>query len=166
MSETVQISLSRALKLKNRLTHQLSQLDGQITAYNDAIEGHYEYDVRALYEDRKTVVEQLIKLKVAINAANQPIQGLIYQLAESKSLIAMLNRVSTKHGPTLEGHPYSSTKYDYQAQFRKADINREVHRIEQEIDRIQDELDRFNHSKLISVDGVLLADPEPSSSSL
>ena len=50
MAETTSISLARALKLKNRVVHRLSQLDGQIVAYNSALEVHHEYDVRVLYK--------------------------------------------------------------------------------------------------------------------
>ena len=51
MAETTSISLALALKLKNRVVHRLSQLDGQIVAYNSALEDHHEYDVRVLYKE-------------------------------------------------------------------------------------------------------------------
>jgi len=156
--EMTQISLSRALKLKNRVVHRLSQLDGLITSYNSAIEDSQEYDVRQLYKTRMLLAEQLVKLKVAINATNQPIQGLIFELAECKALVAMLGKVNTKHGPSVEG--FTGAKTNYVAQFRKSDIDREVRRVEQEIDRLQDELDRFNHRTLIAVDASLLANSE------
>ena len=52
MAETTSNSLALALKLKNRVVHRLSQLDGQIVAYNSALEDHREYDVRVLYKAR------------------------------------------------------------------------------------------------------------------
>jgi hypothetical protein len=107
------------------------------------------------------LAEQLVRLKVAINATNQPVQHLIFELAECKALLAMLGKVDTKHGPSAEG--YSATIINYVAQLRKPDIDREVRRIEQEIDRIQDELDRFNHRTMITVAASLLADGEPPS---
>jgi hypothetical protein len=164
VAETTQINLSRALKLKNRVVHRLSQLDAQITTYNSAIEDNQEYDVRQLYKARMVLAEQLVKLKVAVNAANQPIQGLIFELAECKALAAMLGKVNTKHGPSVEG--FTGARTNYVAQFRKPDIDREVRRVEKEIDRIQDELDRFNHRTLIAVDASLLADAEPPSDAL
>jgi len=159
VAETTQINLSRALKLKNRVVHRLSQLDTQITTYNSTIEDNQEYDVRQLYKARMVLAEKLVALKVAINAANQPIQNLIFELAECKALVAMLGKVNTKHGPSVEG--FTGAKTNYVAQFRKPDIDREVRRVEKEIDRIQDELDRFNHRTLIAVDASLLADSEP-----
>lgn len=159
MAETTPISLSRALKLKNRVVHRLSQLDALITTYNSTIEDNQEYDVRRLYTARMALAEQLVRLKVAINAANQPVQHLIFELAGCKALVAMLGRVNTKHGPSVEG--FAGARTNYVAQFRKPDVDREVRRVEQEIDRIQDELDRFNHRTLIAVDASLLADAEP-----
>ena len=50
MADATSISLARALKLKNRVVHRLSQLDGQIVAYNSALEDHHEYDIRVLYK--------------------------------------------------------------------------------------------------------------------
>jgi hypothetical protein len=159
VAETTQINLSRALKLKNRVVHRLSQLDTHITTYNSVVEDNQEYDVRQLYKARLVLAEQLVKLKVAINAANQPVQGLIFELAECKALVAMLGKVDTKHGPSVEG--YSGVRTKYVAQFRKPDIDREVRRVEAEIDRLQDELDGFNHRTLIAVDASLLADSGP-----
>jgi hypothetical protein len=159
MAETTQVNLSRALKLKNRVVHRLAQLDTQITTYNSVVEDNREYDVRQLYKARLALAEQLVRLKTAVNAANQPVQGLIYELAECKALAAMLGKVNTRHGPAVEG--YSGARVDYVAQFRKADIDREIRRVEVEIDRIQDELDRFNHRTLIAVDASLVADSGP-----
>ncbi len=157
--ETVQVNLSRALKVKNRSVHRLAQLDALITTYNSTAEDNQEYDVRELYKARLILVAKLVQLKVAINAANQPVQHLIFELAECKSLVAMLNKTNTRHGTVTEG--YSGVRVAYVAQFRKPDVDREIRRVEQEIDRIQDELDQFNHKTLIPVDKTLLADEEP-----
>jgi hypothetical protein len=157
--ETIEVNLSRALKLKNRVVHRLSQLDTLITTCNSTPEDNQEYDVRELYKARMIVAAKLVQLKAAINAANQPIQHLIFELAECKSLVAMLNKINTRHGAIVEG--YSGARVVYTAQLRKPDVDREVRRAEQEIDRIQDELDRLNHKTLIRVDTTLLADEDP-----
>lgn len=159
MTETTQINLSRALKLKNRVVNRLSKLDAQITEHNSAIEDNQEYDVRQSYRARLVLAEQLVKLKAAISAANQPIQSTIFEMAECKALIAMLSRVNTRHGPSVEG--FSGSRTTYVAQFRKPEIDREIKRVEVEIDRIQDRLDGFNHRTMITVESSLLADSDP-----
>jgi hypothetical protein len=159
MAEASKVNLSRALKLKNRVVHRLAQLDNLITSYNSMPDDNQEYDVRALYKDRLVLAEKLVQLKVAISAANQPIQHLIFELAECKSLVGVLKNVNARHGLVVEG--YAGVRVNYIAQFRKPDLDREIRRVEQEIDRIQDELDRFNHETLISVDKALISDEEP-----
>ncbi len=161
MDDQVKINLSRALKLKNRVVNRVSQLDNLIISYNSVIEENQEYNVRQLFKSRLVLAEQLVRLKAAISDANQPIQKLIFELAECKALVAMLGKVNTKHGPSVEG--FTGSKTNYVAQFRKPDIDREVRKIEKEIDRIQDELDGYNHRTMIAVDASLMADAEPPS---
>jgi hypothetical protein len=162
--EITQINLSRALKLKNRLVHRLSRLDTLITTQNSTPEDGQEYDVRELYRTRGRVVELLIELKMAISVANQTVQKRIFELAECKSLIAMLGRIDSKNGLSVEG--YAGVRVTYVAQMRKPEVDREVKRIEQEIDRLQDELDRFNYKTLITIDRAMLEDDEPGPSVL
>lgn len=154
--EMTEINLSRALKLKNRVVHRLSQLDGLITKYNSGLDENFEYNVRELYQARTEFAGHLVALKTAINAANQPIQHLIFAMAEAKSLVAMLNRIDTKHGPVVEG--YAASRVTYVAQLRKADVDREVKRVEQEIDRLQEELDQFNFKTHVPIDPAILVD--------
>jgi hypothetical protein len=154
-SETTHIPLSRALKIKNRMVQRLGELDELIVTYNSLPLGQMEYDVRLLLRERLELAMQLVELKSAISQVNQPIQKTIFEMAECKSLTAMLKRVNTRHGPVVEG--YQSTRIDYAAQMRKTDIDREVRRVEKEIDRLQDILDRFNYQTSLAVDQKLLA---------
>ncbi len=127
--------LSRALKLKNRVVHRLSQLDRLIISYNNTLDDNQEYDVKDLYKVRADITQFLINLKTAINAANQPVQSVIFELAEAKSLIAMLGKIDTKNGPQLEG--YSGVRVKYVVQLRQVVVDREIKRVEQHIDRLQ-----------------------------
>lgn len=157
--QLVELTLARALKLKNRVVSRLARFDALIVANNSNIDDSRDYDIHDLYRARTELVDLLIALKAAINAANQPIQAAIYRLAEYKSLIATLNKIDARHGPHLEG--YSSVRVNYVAQWRKVEIAREVKRIEAEIDRIQDELDRHNAGTTIMIDAATLADEAP-----
>jgi hypothetical protein len=154
MSEPIHVPLSRALKLKNRMVQRLAELDELIVTYNSLPLGQMEYDVRVLLRERLELAMQVVELKSAISQINQPLQKTIFEMAECKALVAMLKRVSTRHGPVIEG--YQSTRIDYAAQLRKTDIDREVRRVEKEIDRLQDILDRFNYQTSIAVEKRLL----------
>jgi hypothetical protein len=158
MAEQVEITLARALKLKNRLAGRLAKLDTDFENYNSLPAGTDRPDLKLLYAERNTLVARLIELKVALNVANQPMQRTIFELGEAKSLVALLTKTSTKHGKVVEG--YHGTEIEYTAQFRKGDIDREVRRLEVVIDRLQEQLDAFNHRTLIGIDADLLREIE------
>jgi hypothetical protein len=154
MAEQVEITLARALKLKNRLAGRLAKLDADFENYNSLPAGTDRPDLKILYAERNRLVAQLIELKVALNVANQPMQRTIFELGEAKSLVALLTKTSTKHGKVVEG--YHGTEIEYTAQFRKGDIDREVRRLEVVIDRVQEQLDAFNYRTVIGIDADLL----------
>jgi hypothetical protein len=156
--ESTEITLAKALKLKNRLAGRLAKLDKDLEHYNSVPAGSDQPDIKGIYAERRKLVVHLVELKVAINTANQPIHRTIFELGELKSLVALLGRTSTKHGTMVEG--YHGNEIQYVAQFRKGDVDREVRRLEVEIDRIQDQLDRFNYNTLIALDTVLLSQIE------
>jgi hypothetical protein len=155
MADTVEITLARALKVKNRLAGQATKLNKDITTYNSVQEGSEQPDVRALYEARKVLVRHLIDLKAAISLANAPIQRTIFELAELKALVALLGGLNTFHGKEVKG--YQGVPVAYVAQIRHADQAAEVRRLEAEIDRMQDQLDTFNHTTRIQVSAETLA---------
>jgi hypothetical protein len=153
-TERIEISLAKALKLKNRLAGRLAKLDTDLETYNSVLAGSDQPDIKSIYAERATLVAHLVELKIVINAANQPMQRTIVELGEVKSQVALLRRMSTKHGTVVEG--YHGVETQYIAQFRKGDVDREVRRLEREIDRLQDQLDGFNHRTTIGMGASLL----------
>lgn len=158
MAGKIEITLARALKLKNRLAGRLAKLDRDFENYNSLPAGTDRPDLKVLYAERNKLVSQLIDLKFALNAMNQPMQRIILELGEAKSLVALLTRTSTKHGKVVEG--YHGTEIEYTALFRKGDIDREVRRLEVVIDQLQEQLDAFNHRTALGIDADLLGEIE------
>jgi hypothetical protein len=158
MAEQVEVTLARTLKLKNRLAGRLAKLDDDFENYNSVAAGTDRPDLKIVYAERNLLVARLIDLKIALNTANQPMQRVIFDLGEAKSLVALLSRTSTKHGKLVEG--YHGIEVEYSAQFRKGDVDREVRRLEVHIDRLQEQLDAFNHRTTITLDAALLAEIE------
>ncbi|MEZ6142377.1 MAG: hypothetical protein R3B84_17600 [Zavarzinella sp.] len=156
MANTEKISLAKALKLKNRLVGQISKLTQDVQLYNSTQEGSEAIDVRARFELRAQTVATLTQLKYAIYLANQPVQNLIFELAERKAEVALLSGLSTKHGVYKEGYP-TAGDINYLAQFRKADIDAMVKKLEYQIDLLQDRLDVHNHQTTVEVDSAVLA---------
>jgi hypothetical protein len=154
MAGVASLTLAKALKLKNRLAGRLAKVDNDLESYNSVLAGSDHPNIKGIYEDRQKLVAQLIELKVAINSANQVAQRTIFRLGELKSQVALLGKMSTKHGTVVEH--YHSTPTQYVAQLRKVDVDREVRRLEVEIDRVQEELDAFNYRTTINLDAELL----------
>ena len=148
-----EITLAKALKVKNRLTGRLAKVQADIQAFNSVPEGQADQvSVLALMKTREELVGALVSLKTAINEANRGAQRDIYDLAEKKATAQFLAGVSTRHGPQPPVYP-STIEVNYVAALKKADVDGQVARLETEIDQLQDRLDQFNHDRKIEVDG-------------
>ena len=70
-----EITLAKALKVKNRLTGRLARVQADIQAYNSVPEGQADQvNVPALMQAREELVGALVGLKTAINDANREAQ--------------------------------------------------------------------------------------------
>ena len=148
-----EITLAKALKVKNRLAGRLAKAQADIQAFNSVPEGQADQvNVPALMQAREELVGALVGLKAAINEANREAQRDIYDLAEKKAAAQFLAGVSTRHGPQPPVYP-STIEVNYVAALKKADVDALVVRLESEIDQLQDKLDQFNHVHKIEVDG-------------
>lgn len=151
-----QITLAKALKIKNRLVGRLAKVQADVQAFNSIPEGQAgQVDVPALMTTREALVEAIVNLKTAINEANREAQKDIYELAEKKAEAQFLAGISTRHGPQHPVYP-STIEVTYVAALKKANVDAQVVRLENEIDQIQDRLDQFNHERKIEVDGRIL----------
>jgi hypothetical protein len=147
-----EITLAKALKVKNRLTGRLAKVQTDIQGYNSVPAGQADQvNVPALMQTRAELVGALVALKTAINDANREAQRDIYDLAEKKATAQFLAGVNTRHGPQPAVYP-NTTEVSYVAALKKADVDGLVAGLEKEIDQLQDRLDQFNHSHRIEVD--------------
>jgi hypothetical protein len=152
-----EITLAKALKVKNRLAGRLGKVQADIQAYNSVPEGQADQvNVPTLMKTREELVGALVSLKTAINEANREVQRDIYDLAEKKATAQFLGGVNTRHGPQPAVYP-NTTEVSYVAALKKADVDALVVRLEYDIDQLQDRLDQFNHAHKIEVDGRILA---------
>jgi hypothetical protein len=153
---TKEITLAKALKVKNRLAGRLAKVQADIQAFNSVPEGRVgQVDVPELLKAREELVDVLVVLKTAVNEANREIQRDIYELAEKKATALFLAGVNTRHGPEPAVY-MGTTEVNYVAALKKADVDALILRLEKEIDRLQDKLDQFNHVRKIEVDGRIL----------
>lgn len=140
--KTLNLSLSKALKVKSRLAGQLVKVTENISTYNCSYEGRKnEVDVRKLDKERSLLVESLVELKTAIYIANLGIYRYLNEMAEKKSEIVFLNALNTKHGAEPG---YNGTSIIYISIIQKQEVNDRVKKLEKEIDDLQDKVDAYN----------------------
>ena len=156
MADTLNITLAKALKLKNRLAGKIAKLTQTVQTYNSTQEASERIDVRTAFTERADLVRRLTDLKHAIARANAPIQRDIFDLAELKAEVTLLTALNTKHGTFLEGYP-TAGQVTFVAQFRKADVDAMTDALEQRIDALQDKLDTFNAQTLVAVEAATVA---------
>jgi hypothetical protein len=151
-----QITLAKALKVKNRLAGRLAKVHADSQTYNSVLEGQADQvNVAALVQTRDELVEALVTLKAAISEANREIQRAIYDLAEKKASAQFFAGISTRHGAEPAVYP-GQPDHKYLAVMKKADVDAQVQRLEKEIDTLQDQIDSFNHRTTVDVDGRIL----------
>src|SRR5215469_13305263 len=101
-----EITLAKALKLKNRLTGRLARVQADIQAFNSVPAGQADQvNVPALMQTREELVGALVSLKTAVNDANREVQRDIYDLAEKKGAVQFLAGVNTRYGPQPPVYP-------------------------------------------------------------
>jgi hypothetical protein len=140
------VTLAKALSIKNRLAGRLAQAKLNVETYNSVLAGQKEegtstVDVRAEYERFVTIQEGLVVVKAAIQRSNVTIYEDVLRLAEKKALLQMLNGLNTKQG-TEPG--FGGIEYRYAATIQKPEVLEMVRRTESEIDQIQDRLTQYN----------------------
>ena len=147
------VTLAKALAVKNRLAGRLAQAKTNVETYNSVLVGQKDeansaVDVRAEYARFLTLQEGLVAVKAAIQAANIPIYEDVLRIAEKKALLQLLGGLNTKQG-TEPG--YGGIEYRYAATIPKPEVLEIVRRAEAEIDAIQDKLTQFNASTTVAI---------------
>lgn len=149
-----QITLAKALKLKNRAAERLNKLRADITCYNSVQKGQVvSVDANQTLKYQATLAEMLTQLKVSISAANVELQKLIFQNGELKAEISWLSGIPTLHGTTRSS--YSDAGIEHVAQLQKTEIDARIRSLEAQLDTNNDILDQFNATRKIEVSEVL-----------
>lgn len=142
------MNIAKALKHKNVLVKEISQLQSKVIQYNSTLVGAaVPYDTKKLLKDLENKVADLIALKTAINKANQGIQETIYTLTEKKSLVSKIRAINTSSGK-VPTHRYGTegAVSEYAAQISLLEVDSMVAAMEKEIDDIQEKIDTYNYT--------------------
>ena len=151
------LSLSKALKVKNRLAGRLAKVNTAIQTYNCTLDGRRgEVDITELDKQRSSLSVALVDLKASIYDANKGIYRSIILIGEKKGEIDFLSGLNTKHG--TEPHEYQGgVNVTYVSVIQKQDVDKRVKQLEKEIDVLQDEIDSYNATpERIRIDAAVL----------
>lgn len=145
------ITLARALKIKNILTGKLAKIQSEIQLNNSVISDTEQSDIRQLLALRNEIVRGILELKEEINEKNSEIQGTIYELGEAKSSLQFWNGITTLDGNAGDVHYGTSNPIIRTAVIKTAEKNGVIAELESKIEAMQEKLDVHNHSTKLSV---------------
>jgi len=138
------MNLHQALKQKNKLVGDLGKVNTQIANSTRWIEGNAPaYRLEDLMLKRASIRNELIRLKLEISKATQPILGKIFELAETKSLIQMYKNMNLSKGFEADGYR-STTLIKYDTAISEVKRDEIVTEMEEDVMKLQDEIDEFN----------------------
>lgn len=152
------MKLYKALKLRNKLVGEISQLKLKIQEKNSYMIGSLnpeKYNVPKQYEELLSKIDQLTGLKFAINEANRDIQSQIYVISEYKALIAFWNTVPVTEGLHEVGRFGSDALREHVCQIDEETRNKYVADFQKRVDAIQEEIDTYNYTTEIPWDDVV-----------
>lgn len=147
------MKIAKALKLKNQLAGEVARLKGLLAAQNvRSVKQKFDYDNHEVLTELRAKLDELVKVKAAVAAANAEIYDKIFRLAELKGLVTTLTALDTKSGVFHEGAAFGGAAYEteYVAQLGKVDVDKLVAELNDEIQSLQDELDEFNFSRSVN----------------
>ncbi len=150
------MKLAKALKLKNQLAGQLAELKELIANQNvRTSKQKFDYDTHEVLARLRAKMDELVKVKAAIGAANAEVYDKIFRLAELKGLVTSLKGLETKAGLFNEPNVYHGGAYEveYVAQISKVELDKIIAELNAEIQSLQDALDEFNFTHAVNVNG-------------
>lgn len=148
------ISLSKALKEKNRIAGELNKLRSIMSRENSRnVESASKVDRNLLYGSVKMKQAELVKIKTAIANSNTGINHLLTEMSELKSEAAWLMGLNTEDG-TIKSRGYDSKEVDVKvlsAYFNQQNVDSMCMEITKRIDSLQDQVDAYNATTTIEI---------------
>jgi len=91
------MKIAKALKLKNQLAGDIAQLKDLLAKQNSrSTKQKFDYDNREVLTRLRAKLDELVKVKAAVAAANAEIYDKVFRLAELKGLVTTLTGLDTK----------------------------------------------------------------------
>jgi hypothetical protein len=151
------MKIAKALKLKNQLAGEVARLKVLLAQQNSrSTKQKFDYDNREVLASLRAKLDELVRVKAAVAAANAEIYDKIFLLAELKGLVATLTGLDTTAGvihPASGGRGFREAvgEVEYVAQLSRVEVDKRVAELTTEIQSIQDALDEFNFTHSVNL---------------
>jgi len=151
-----QVTLSKALNVKNRLAGKVSKYKSLLSAHNsrrlDQIQRFKPADLMALYEKAS---EDLIAVKTAIALANAQhgVCKKVYEMSEIKDKISFIRSLQSREGKE-EVDNYRSEKVtivEWEAFITDDKKESLVDDLTDALEKLQDEVNAINHTQKVEI---------------
>ena len=146
------MTISKALKEKNRIAGRISKLQIQVVKYNRyKKDSTVEFSTKELFKNLQEEWAYLIDIKSKITKANVGISDKLVQLTEAKAELSFWSGFSNV-GPVEEtvqeskyiGDRYVTVDTVNVSEFTTKDVETNINRVQKIIEDLQDEIDGFN----------------------
>lgn len=140
-----QITVTRALKLKNKLVSEINKEWQKISQYNSCIVGgHMPYDVKASYEKWLQLKAKLVELKTKIHLANAPVYEVIFAMSEMKDSCKLLSSLGCNEGAIIDRYGRNETPLVYTSAISVTENENNIVLLEKKIEELQEVLEEHN----------------------
>lgn len=147
----MEVTLSKALKIKNRLISEVQDLQSKIREYNQVHEDNFApFNVEEMLNELQATKEKLVTLKTNIHNKCEPIRNNIFKISELKDTLKFLSEVPTKSG-MVKSHSYSQEMIPMKSYISSMEMDKHIKTIRAEIEDLQDTIDVFNAKTTILV---------------
>jgi hypothetical protein len=156
------ISLAKALKIKNRITSKITSIKKEISAHNSYLvdkdipvdEIKLQVDVNSSIKELEKLTAFLVKVKAEINKSNSDSADLIFELSETKGLIAFYENLDCSQNLSSYFRPQSNDIKRVQIDVIQQNLI--VKTLIKKSEKLQDQLDEFNAVKKVVIDDEIL----------
>jgi len=149
----VSMTVARALKEKSRIVTKISEMRTMASSYNSVDMGtRRPISVKDSIEKSGILEENLIRIKVALHAANTGIARKLAELMLIRGQIAFYEGLDTSEFRTVTNRDDTETKVTRDVVIGQAEVLAKIEELKNKLDALQDEVDEYNATHRIDVE--------------
>lgn len=150
-----QVTLARLLKIKSRFTNEYkTQIAILIRENSRLTTSTSKVDRAAIIAGLKDIVVKIQTIKSLISQSNIDIFPQIYEMQETRGLLAQIKSLPTKDGEVVQRDVYGRgepVKETWEAFLKQEDVDKFEKESTKKIAQLQDIIDTFNAQKFVTI---------------